>query len=84
MFDSYTDDIASDISDREMLEKEALQAVSAIDYYDLADTMSENDDEMLMKIIKDGKLYNYKCLCGVDGCDIWGQAEHEKVEEVQS
>ena len=36
---------------REDLEKQALEAVCACDYYDLADTLQETPDEDLKRII---------------------------------
>lgn len=50
MHETY-DYTAAAIPDREELERLALDAVSAADYYDLADTVGETSDDDLRRII---------------------------------
>lgn len=48
-------------SDRELLEKHALEAVCSCQYYDLADCIDSASDQELLDIIND----NYDCdICG--------------------
>ena len=51
---------------RATLEKKALEAVCACQYYDLADCMDATSDKELIDIIN----YNYDCeLCGLKGAN---------------
>lgn len=49
------------MTDRETLEQQALQAVSAELYYDLADNIDACDDEQLYKIIACNGDYENEC-----------------------